>query len=387
MMKSVKMKKQQAGLAMLTVTMLLLISATSFTFYSVKSRVMEAKISSNDFRYRETFVNAEAGLEHAISFLSTSGWQDSVPGLAPDVVDGKNVYKLAKADVYNVAITDECAGCGLVTVASTGKGDSGTLERTISKIAVFAPAIEDIRSPLITAGGTTMTGAVHVLSKDPTLIDAKKAEHAINSGGVDVTNDGSLDTDGSPVKTNNAALRGDNLAKYLGVKETEWQDFANDTSKVIKISGCADLASAAAQSTQGNDPAAWKTVWVVGDCLVNLGSLGTASKPVSIVVQDGHVMNRDAAGNIIAGNIGNFYGLLYAFNTSATNTSRKYARLKFNVVGQFYGSLVFDYKYTFSYNSSLKVIYREDLLDMVKKKFDENLAQAYWLPGGWNDLS
>lgn len=389
MMNDKAMKNSQTGLAMLTVTLLLLVSATSFTFFSVKSRMMEAKISSNDYRYRETFVNAEAGLEHAISFLSSSGWQNSVPGLAKTTVAGKFVYSLAKANVYDVTITDECAGCGLVTVASTGKGDSGTLERTISKIAVFPPQLTPIRSPLITAGGTNMTGAIHLLPKDPTRPTDIAADNAMDSGGKNINVNGNIDTDGGSIQSNNSSLRGDNLAKFIGVRETDWESFANDPSKVIRIQGCSGLNAAATASTADIDSKKWKTVWVHTDeCLTSdiTGALGSNAKPVKIVFQDVNVLDRDASGNPIAGTMPDVYGLLYAFNTSATNPARKYARFKFLTTGNFNGSLIFDYKYTFSYQASLKVIYRQDLLDKVQETFTDGSA-AYWLPGGWNDLS
>ncbi|MCE2594691.1 pilus assembly PilX N-terminal domain-containing protein [Motilimonas cestriensis] len=376
MMKLKHRQNKQAGLAMLTVTLLLLISATSFTFFSVKSRLMEAKISSNDYRYRETFVNAEAGLEHAMSFLSSKDWQLSTPGLAGAAnASGKTVYSLSKANTYDVEIIDECAGCGLVTVNSTGKGDSGLLTRQISRVAIFPPPLEGIKSPVVAAGSSMLTGSINIHAAPTTPIGLTAGDSAISAGGTQVVVDGSLQLNGKPIETHQTKLRGDNLIRYLGEPELDWQAYSNDSSKVIKITGCTNLATAVTQATLASNAEDWKTVWVEGDC-VAAGSIGSETKPVRLVVQDGNV----------TGTLGSFYGLFYAFNTDATNPSRKRARFLFDINTNIHGAIIVDYKYTFSFNSSLTVTYRKDLLDRILDPL-EGKNKAYWVPGGWNDFS
>ncbi|MDO6526669.1 pilus assembly PilX N-terminal domain-containing protein [Motilimonas sp. 1_MG-2023] len=368
MMKLKHRQNKQAGLAMLTVTLLLLISATSFTFFSVKSRLMEAKISSNDYRYRETFVNAEAGLEHAISFLSSKGWKTSTPGLAGTLnASGNNVYNLSKVDVYDVEIIEECADCGLVTVNSTGKGDSGLLTRTISRIAVYPPERRAIVSPLIAAGASSLYGSVNI---NAALPGKEAAPSAVQVGGADFGTDGSLNTNLKDV-VKNPALRGDNLYAYLGVPETDWKELRDNSEITVHITGCTNLPQAI------SDAGSTKIIWVTGECNVptGFGTIGTESNPIMLVVQDGNVN-------------GNFSlnGLLYAFNSDSTNPSRKLARFGAEVTGNIYGAFIVDYKYAFRYTASLVVNYRRDLLDGLPDPGELLGKKAYWVPGGWSDI-
>lgn len=62
----------QRGVSTLVVAIVLLIAATFLTFFAAKVGVQEQRMSGNDYRHKEAFSTAEAGLERAKAFLAAN---------------------------------------------------------------------------------------------------------------------------------------------------------------------------------------------------------------------------------------------------------------------------------------------------------------------------
>ncbi|MGK2942933.1 MAG: pilus assembly PilX family protein [Immundisolibacter sp.] len=64
--------RRQRGVSTLVVAIVLLIAATFITFLATKVGVQEQRMSGNDFRHKETFSVAEAGLDRAKAYLAAN---------------------------------------------------------------------------------------------------------------------------------------------------------------------------------------------------------------------------------------------------------------------------------------------------------------------------
>jgi type IV pilus assembly PilX-like protein len=62
----------QRGAAALIVSVILLIGVTLIILFEARVGILDQQISGNEFRHKEAFANAEAGLEQAASFLSAN---------------------------------------------------------------------------------------------------------------------------------------------------------------------------------------------------------------------------------------------------------------------------------------------------------------------------
>ncbi|MDH5357842.1 MAG: PilX N-terminal domain-containing pilus assembly protein [Gammaproteobacteria bacterium] len=75
--------KHQRGAAVLLVSVVLLIAVTLLVMFAVRVGLLDQRMSGNEYRHKEAFANAEAGLEQAASYLRAN------PVLhAGDVADG-----------------------------------------------------------------------------------------------------------------------------------------------------------------------------------------------------------------------------------------------------------------------------------------------------------
>lgn len=66
---NVQKAKYQEGAATLVVTVMLLIGVTLIALYATRVGILDQRISANEYRHKEAFANAEAGLDQAGAFL------------------------------------------------------------------------------------------------------------------------------------------------------------------------------------------------------------------------------------------------------------------------------------------------------------------------------
>lgn len=63
---------RQRGVSTLVVAIILLVAATFLTFFAAKIGMQEQRMSGNDYRHKEAFATAEAGLDRAKAFLAAN---------------------------------------------------------------------------------------------------------------------------------------------------------------------------------------------------------------------------------------------------------------------------------------------------------------------------
>lgn len=362
---------KESGLATLTITLLLLTAATGVTIYTAKSKLNESKVAANDHQSRVAFLNAESGLDYALSLMNSDGWQ-SASGVTKTPIgaanSGKNKYTVEEhSSFFTIEITEQCADCGIAIVSAKGYADGTNVDKTISKIISFNVGVKSIDAPLLAAGSSYMTGSINV-NPDGLYPGGESASRSIVAGGMQVNTTGSQNTGGIEPETNVAALRGDNFFDYMGVPEKKWDEYRDDDAVTV-INGCSTLTDVITQGKQ--------TIWVEGDCEIPSGSIGSSDSPITLIVNDGNISGG-------GGTESKIYGLLYAFDSSNVPSGTSQKRLGVDYTGKVIGAAIFDYKYTFRYNSSLHILYEES---MIKDRYVGGLqASAFWIPGGWHDI-
>jgi Tfp pilus assembly protein PilX len=84
-------RSEQAGLATLMFTVVLLVAITSITFLTAKTLLTEQKIAGNDYRAKELAYAGEAALEYGIGWLNDNTPSFDTWNAADENLDG-NTY-------------------------------------------------------------------------------------------------------------------------------------------------------------------------------------------------------------------------------------------------------------------------------------------------------
>jgi hypothetical protein len=122
---------RQRGVATLVVAIILLIAATFLTFFAAKVGMQEQRMSGNDYRHKEAFNLAEAGLDRAKAFLAanrqdfaTWGWSACAgTETTPPCGDGtSNLFGAAWSWINVFSESGGAALAGLSWPASTADG-------------------------------------------------------------------------------------------------------------------------------------------------------------------------------------------------------------------------------------------------------------------------
>jgi Tfp pilus assembly protein PilX len=110
-----RLLQSQTGAATLFVVIILLVGVTLIALYAARVGVLDQRISGNEYRHKEAFANAEAGLEQAASFLQanpeihtgTAGWA-SCAGLTTippcNITDADSVYATVSGSTITTSV-------------------------------------------------------------------------------------------------------------------------------------------------------------------------------------------------------------------------------------------------------------------------------------------
>lgn len=180
--------RRQTGMATLLVTMLLMLSATAFTFYTAKNKLFEIKASANDYSHKEAYANAELGLDYAGTWLafgkvevdgvSTPAAQtfltktDDTP-LALGIGSSSDAKTQQFIDFFGseqvtVVVKQSTRNPKLLQVVSTGRSRDGLAQASVSREFYFAGTANGNGAvplaPIITNTQTLLEGSVQVAS-------------------------------------------------------------------------------------------------------------------------------------------------------------------------------------------------------------------------------
>ena len=168
-MPNLKSIKLQQGAAVLLISIILLVLITIVSLYLARTVLVEQKLVSNDFRSRQAFDNAEAGLAIAMEALSEGGyWDDdgNVLGIIDtngDDINDSNIVALDNGSAVVSITTIEIRELQAYVVESTGLSDDSTAQRTVTanmRVTDPIPNIPD--NPLSTRGSIILGGSATV---------------------------------------------------------------------------------------------------------------------------------------------------------------------------------------------------------------------------------
>jgi Tfp pilus assembly protein PilX len=124
-------KRLQKGAATLLVTIMLLIGITFILIYATKVGVLDQKISGNEYRHKEAFANAEAGLEQAAAFL------DYNPNLHDDVTaPGGGWVACGASTVACTSVTNSAYYYDVNEIAALTESSAFLVKTTTGTVAV-----------------------------------------------------------------------------------------------------------------------------------------------------------------------------------------------------------------------------------------------------------
>jgi len=185
---------QQRGAASLIVSLLILALITFVTIYTSKTIIQEQKISANDYRSKQAFEAAEAGLGLAINYYSEDPDVDSnnvLDGLVDTSGDGAGDWNLdTDGDTVNDSHTYIVGGSNRVIVTATDLSDNMTILRITSQGFSFdntatRTLVQDISTvnPLPNTPNNPFTTRSTVLITGAATIHNPEGHSTIWSGG------------------------------------------------------------------------------------------------------------------------------------------------------------------------------------------------------------
>nr|ART36071.1 B542 [uncultured bacterium] len=150
---------RQRGVSTLVVAIVLLIAATFLTFFAAKVGMQEQRMSANEYRHKEAFATAEAGLDRAKAYLAAnrqgfSGWGwtacagtettppcgDGTDNLFGTAWSWVNVYTLSSGAALSGLTWDSADGPFILTQTAPAAIVPGTSFQPITLVAQASSA-------------------------------------------------------------------------------------------------------------------------------------------------------------------------------------------------------------------------------------------------------
>lgn len=189
-------RNHQRGAATILMALIMLFSITVISIFTARTTITEQKILGNEFRSRQAFEAAEAGLQFGISYFNNGGADHSSPSDGTDTFTATNIdgteYSEPGQPSYHVAFCDPdiathtpplciderndsddddpatntiISTCeappdnSIALVYACGWSDDRTASRTISQIVRFKQALPNLpKSPFTSKGDINITG-------------------------------------------------------------------------------------------------------------------------------------------------------------------------------------------------------------------------------------
>ncbi len=173
-------RHKQRGAASLLISLTILTLLTIITLYTSKNILTEQKISNNDYRTRQAFEAAEAGIAAVLANLRTNMDNDNdgfVDGTAGDATtapagifdsdgnDSRDSKSLAVGSTSATVVLNDISSSELtiIEVQSTGRSADKSATRTITRTFVIVDPIPNApENPLTTKGTVTLAGSANV---------------------------------------------------------------------------------------------------------------------------------------------------------------------------------------------------------------------------------
>ncbi len=187
---------KQEGMATLLITILLMLSATAFSFYTAKNKLFEIRASGNDYRYKEAYANAELGLDYAgtwlafgkvdvggkqqpaaMSFLNKTSDEPLSINIGSSSHPGTQKFiNFFASNQVEVVVKQSTKNPKLLNVISTGRSRDGQAQATVSREFYFSGNANNGGNgipiaPITTNTQTLIEGSVSLASNPKAFSD------------------------------------------------------------------------------------------------------------------------------------------------------------------------------------------------------------------------
>jgi len=317
---------KQQGAATLIVALILLVAMTIVTIFAARSAVMEQKIYANEFRSKQAFEAAEAGLEYGIAYLLTTGGADKDDDNVIDTIPGFTFADTGSE--YQVTLVDNSAGKFIdISVTSTGLSDDDSARTLIAQRVAIVPALPEVPgNPLISKGAVSINGAAEIVNPegnatiwtgDPSVTfsgasgKTKIPDPSDPTQLIDSSDSNGLGPDVIAADTTLSSMTdAEFFEAFMGTNKTSYQNAGS-----VREVPASDAANAYTAPSPGLDLAREEILWVDGSPSLN----GNVTVGCTITVTGGNVCpsaNTKPVVLVIDGNLqGNgtvkVYGLVY----------------------------------------------------------------------------
>lgn len=167
--KKTKSRKKQQGMAVLSISIILLVLITLVSVYLARAILFEQKLVNNDLRARQAFENAEAGLSAAMQAVALETYwddNDNIIGVFDTDGDGDNDSLTTIYDSGSVAVAVSpmvINDLQAFAFQATGSSDDGSANRTVTgKMQALNPLPFAPDNPLSTRGSLDVNGSATV---------------------------------------------------------------------------------------------------------------------------------------------------------------------------------------------------------------------------------
>ena len=308
--------KKQAGITMLLLTVVMLFTATLVVMFAANYSLLQAKITSNQYRSQMAFEAALAGAEYAINYfnMNSAAIEAAASGgyLQPYTNSSTTNVVLANNSKYSFVYTNPTANnYNTVIITSTGTSDDGTATRVVTQQIEFGSTLLVYGSYTMVSKGTMSLSGNTTVTNTQTN-DTLEAGSSVNGSGnfKTVTSTGTSSTSGNfgaDITQNVSALantsNADLFSGYFGMTEAQY------IAKAVHSYGA---QSNFATTLNGMNNT---TVYIneTGSTANFSGNttIGTAANPVLIVI-DG---NLNISGNFT------LYGFIFVNGASTATTN------------------------------------------------------------------
>lgn len=158
---------RQSGAMTLAISLAILVLSTLLTFSMSRVILMEQKISNNEFRSRQAFEAAEAGVTAALAYFGDGADRDNDGVIDPVFdtdADGIGDSDTARTGTATMAVASTDLGdMKSIAITSRGYSDDNSAMRVIRLATLTIPPVPNLpQNPLTTKGSVIISGSATV---------------------------------------------------------------------------------------------------------------------------------------------------------------------------------------------------------------------------------
>jgi hypothetical protein len=311
---------REYGAATLTITLILLFALSLITFYSARVGIVEQKISANEYRAKQAFEAAQAGLEIGTAYLNNRIIRKQIT----TDTDNDGLIDPYQTDLTSGLLTNNAGyminysnnawpnDFRLIQLDSTGWSDDKSASANIRQTLQLIPLLLNPPDAGVTGrGDIIMDGNINLINTE-TNITARGGGSVTLQGGSQAT---TSDPGNNGIEENDPDLLG------MNTDEEFFQSFFGATRSdagLQSINLTCDESECVDQNDQSIHPGDYpgENLWITGNTTID-SNIGAADHPVILIV-DGDL---NLEGDI------SIWGLIYFTSTGHTIHSAGNAHL------------------------------------------------------------